>query len=197
MHGRAKVIILVLIVFTYIMTNFSFGNAAEEEIKVNIKDKIPYLVNGYEAEDLEIPEKLFNIISPEEILMRVYKKNDKEINLAIVISDSRDDLHAPEVCYRLQGFEFGPEESEIISNGCEISKIMTRREDKAYVFHFWYTDMKKVYKNRFEFLKNISIDKLLNKNRKKYALVIVFTDGANIEDLKSYSEEINNKVISE
>lgn len=192
MQNKTKIFILLLLIIAFVITNLSFNKKDTGNIKINVKDKIPLEIYGYIGEEQEIPEKLFNIINPEEILMRKYKKNDREINLAVVVSNNRDDLHAPEVCYKLQGFDFQQEEDLILSTGCKISKIYTEREKEPYIFHFWYTDTENVYKNRFEFVKNVVIDRLMNKTGKKYVLVIIFTEEANISDLKPYSDKINS-----
>ena len=195
MQNKIKIIIFVLLIFTYIITNLKFNNVTNEPVKINIKDKIPYIINDYQGIDQEIPEKLYKIISPEEIILRTYKKGDKEINLAVVISDNKEDIHAPEVCYKLQGFDFQKEETVSIFNGCEISKVLTIKNDKPYIFYFWYTDMENVYKNRIEFMINLIINKLLNKTEKKYALVISFTETSNNEDIKVYVEKINQYIL--
>ncbi len=195
MRNKAKIIIFILLVLTYVFTNFSFGGKNGEEIKVNIKDRIPLEINAYIGKEQEIPEKVFNHINPEEILMRKYKKDGREINLAVVISDDRDDLHAPEVCYKLQGFVFEEEKDEEISSGCKITKIFTNREEKPYIFHVWYTDMETVYKNRLELIKNIVLHKIKGETGKKYGLVIAFTEESNVEQLKLFSREVNNFIL--
>lgn len=195
MQNMTKIVISILLITAFVATNLNFTSPEARSEKVNIKQKLSLFINGYEGEELEVPEGVFEIITPDEIIMRIYKKGkEKEINLAVVVSDDREDLHAPEVCYKLQGFQFQEEQREFISSGCEISRVLARREDKPYVFHFWYTDLEVVYKNRFEFIKNMVIDKLMNRH-KNYALVIGFTRDENIEDLKKFSLEVNDQIL--
>lgn len=189
------IIILLLLIVTTVVTNMSFGSNAAPP-KVNIKDRIPLAVNGYEAEEGEIPEKVYSLINPEEIIMRAYKSGDNVINLAAVVSENRDNLHAPEICYKLQGFQFKQEKPFMLNGCCKISKVDTIRQDKPYIFHFYYTDMEKVYTNRTDFVKNLVISKIMNEPRKKYALVIAFSEVSNEADLVEFSEKVVNMVLN-
>ena len=196
MQNKTKIIILILLIFTYVITNFSLGSSNVEPAKVNIQDKIPYIISGYHGKEQEIPEKVFSIIQPEEIMIRSYKKGNQEINLAVVVSENKEDLHAPEICYKLQGFQFNKSEGISISNGCRLTQVDTIKDDKPYIFHFYYTDMEKVYTNRAEFMTNIILSKILNKPRKKYALITSFTNADNNDDLKIFSEKINEHIVN-
>jgi len=183
------IIILVLLISTGIITYANF-NEGKEPPKLDIETNVPLLINGYNGVDEEIPEKLFNLITPEEIIIRKYTRDDREINLAVVVSEDKEDLHAPEVCYKLQGFEFREEVPVLILPGCEISKVNTVRESKPYIFHFYYTDTEKVFKSRTAFWTSYMMDKLMNRPRKKYALVLAYTDSSNQEDLVQFSRAI-------
>jgi len=189
MQKYNKIIILILLILACIVTNLSFNSGIKPE-KVNIDKKVPLVINGYKGNDEKIPDRLFDLISPEEIILRKYQKDNKEINLAIVVSENKEDLHAPEVCYKLQGFQFKEEENIFISTGCEISKVNTIKENKPYIFHFYYTDMEKVFKSRSDFWFSYMMDKLLNKPIKKYALVLAYTDFSNQEDLTHFSKAV-------
>ena len=189
MHKTHKIIILILLIFTFVLTNVNF-NKGNIVPKMNIEQKVPLVINGYGGINEEVPEKLYKMISPEEIILRRYKKGDKEINLAVVVSEDKEDLHAPEVCYKLQGFQFKEEENIFISTGCEISKVNTIKENKPYIFHFYYPDMEKVFKSRSDFWFSYMMDKLLNKPAKKYALILAYTDFSNQEDLTHFSKTV-------
>jgi hypothetical protein len=198
MQNKIKVFILILLILTAFVTNYNFADNVEPP-KVNIKDRIPLSILDYTGTEEEIPEKVFNIIKPEEISIRSYKKadgdNEKQINLALVVSEDKENLHAPEVCYKLQGFEFKKETGFRLSECCKVTRVDTIRQDKPYIFHFYYTDMERVYTTRTEFMTNIMINKVLNKPRKKYALVLAFTEDSNEDDLKDFSKAVNDLIL--
>lgn len=198
MQNRIKVFILILLILTAFVTNYNFADNIEPP-KVNIKDRIPLSIAGYTGTEEEIPEKVFNLIKPEEISIRSYKKTDgdkeKHISLALVVSEDKDNLHAPEVCYKLQGFEFKKETDFKLNECCKVTRVDTIRQDKPYIFHFYYTDMEQVYTTRTEFMTHIMINKVLNKPRKKYALVLAFTEDANEDDLTEFSKAVNDLIL--
>ena len=178
--------------FIFIMANIDFNRNAASNFSVT--KKFPKNINGWVGQNLKLEKNrgIFKIMSPEDLILRVYKKtNNNDIKMALVLADNKKKIHDPQICYKLQGFKFLNKKKLTLSPDLTANFIKTKKADKEYLFIYWYTDLNNNFATRTEFWSEIIFKKLTGKSIKTYGIVILYTPEENIENLKKFALEVN------
>lgn len=196
-QANKKIILIVIILFTFILANVDFG----KKIASSYSDakRFPKNINGWTGQNHEFNKTsgIFNIMSQEDFILRVYKKTGKkDINMALVLADNKNKVHDPQICYKLQGFEFLKAKNIKLSPELNANFIKTRKERKEYLFIYWYTDLDKNYSTRTEFWREIIFRRIAGKPIKAYGIVILYTPVENTKDLKKFALKVNKILFS-
>lgn len=188
-----KIAVVLFIIFTFIISNINL----QQNIASNfsITKRFPKNINGWIGQNLKIEEEsnLFKVISSDDIILKFYKKSNckNEINMALILADNKKKVHDPQICYKLQGFEFLNAKKIKLSPDLKVNFIETKKAAKKYLFIYWYTDLDDTYATRAEFWSEIIYKKIFNKPIKTYGIVILYTPIENTENLKKFALEVN------
>jgi len=184
---------ILIIIFTFIIANANFTKNIASNFSVT--KRFPKNINGWVGQNLDINKtnKVFKVMSPEDLVLRVYKKSNgkNKINMALILADNKKKIHDPQICYKLQGFEFLDTEKIKLSPDLTANFIKTKKANKEYLFIYWYTDLEATYATRSEFWREIVFKKLTGKPIKAYGIVILYTPVENTENLKNFAIEVN------
>jgi len=107
------------------------------------------------------------------------------------LADNKKKIHDPQICYKLQGFEFLNTKKIKLTPDLAANFIRTKKENKEYLFIYWYTDLDANYATRTEFWSKIIFKKIFGKPIKTYGIVILYTPIENEENLKKFAIEVN------
>lgn len=193
-QANNNVIVIIIVLIAFIFANVDFNRNTDSLHSRFIAGKFPENVNGWLGYDHEFNKTsgIFKILSREDFILRVYKKEgEKNINLALILADNKSKVHDPQVCYKLQGFEFFDEKRTKLSSNLIANCIKTKKEGREYLFIYWYTDLDKNYTTREEFWREIAFKKIFGKPIKSYGIVILYTPVENTEDLTKFAIKIN------
>ena len=189
-----KLLIILIIIFTFIIANADLKQNTASNFSVT--KKFPPNINGWVGQNLKIKEKshLFKVMSPKDLILKVYKKSNikNQINMALVLADNKKKIHDPQICYKLQGFEFLDTNKIKLAPDLNVNFIKTKKANKEYLFIYWYTDLEANYTTRTEFWCEIIFKKLTGKPIKTYGIVILYTPVENTENLKKFALKVNN-----
>lgn len=189
---KYKITIIFLLIFSFFFANYNL--ASKKELTYKINEVFPQKFNEWKGTDIKADKVVYTMIDPDEFLFRRYEYKDKKIYLTIVLTNKRDHIHDPQVCYRGQGVNM---DNQIrIQFGKDINAYMVNadKNQAPYKIIYWYFDQDKTYSSRSEFMKHIIISNILNKPAFNYSLIAV--SGANIseEDLKDFSYNVSQKL---
>jgi len=191
-HFKRKLFLFIIIIFAYIIANIDFTKNIASNF--SFTEKFPKNINGWVGQNLKLEKNsgIFKIMSPEDLILRVYKKtNNNDIKMALVLADDKKKIHDPQICYKLQGFEFLDTKKIKLAPDLAVNFIKTKRVGKEYLFIYWYTDLEANYTTRVEFWSAIILKKITGKPIKTYGIVILYTPVKNVENLKKFALEIN------
>ncbi|PKP52255.1 MAG: EpsI family protein [Candidatus Altiarchaeales archaeon HGW-Altiarchaeales-3] len=81
--------------------------------------RMPLQIGDWSGQDIKISERDYNMLSPDDLLMRQYiNSNGESILLYIVVSvENREAFHPPELCYDGAGSQLFEEKTEGIDMG--------------------------------------------------------------------------------
>lgn len=188
---KYKIIIILLLISALFLANYNLNNKKELSYKIN--DVFPYELNQWKGKDIEPDKSVYTMIDPEELLFRTYEYNDEKIHLSIVLTNRRDHIHDPQVCYRGQGVNMN--DGNFVNFGNEINALLIKAKKQKFSYNiiYWYTDLDKTYSSRYEFMKKAIILSALNK---PVVFILVSVSGAGIsqDELMMFAEEVNNKL---
>lgn len=169
-----------------------------------INQVFPIKIDNWEAKDAKVDKSVYSMIDKNELLLRTYKnKNDNQIiNLAIVLTNKRDHIHDPDICYRGQGITFNKEYDKAISAGNIVKYILGKRGNDQYDLMYWYTDLNKIYPSRSNFMRHITISKFIDKPMTSFGLVVLISpkikqDESNLIDFAGKVNSILNRLNKE
>jgi len=189
-----KIFIILIIIFTFLITNADFTKNTASNF--SITKKFPKSINGWVEQNLKLEKtsEIFKVMSPEDLILRVYKnKNSRnDINLALILTDDKKKVHDPQICYKLQGFEFLDTKNIKLTPNLNVNFIKIKKAKKEYLFIYWYTDLDANYTTRTEFWREIIFKKIMGKPIKAYGIVILYTPIENTANLKKFALKIND-----
>ncbi len=103
---NARYLTLIGILFMVTIVTYFLSREVPAQQKAIYAKQLPVLINDWYGEDLEVDDRTLEILETDDVLMRVYKKEQKPtIELCIVYaSNNRKVAHPPEVCYKGGGW---------------------------------------------------------------------------------------------
>ncbi len=186
-----EVFIITILLTLYAFTNLAPSITSSKNYKV--ANWFPENINNYLGIDVKLEKNspVYSEILKENLVLRTYKLNDNEINLALVLANNKKSVHDPQVCYVLQGFNFLEKSKKQIAQNLNINTIKANKRNKEYSFIYWYTDLDKTFTSRVNFWESIILKKLMNKPIKSYGCIILYSDKENKKDLELFALKIN------
>jgi hypothetical protein len=185
-----KLFLAIIFIFTFIVANVDSFNTASN---FSIAKKFPKNINEWNGEDfkLEKNNSIFSVMLPEDVVLRVYKKSDTKISMALILANDKKKIHDPQVCYKLQGFIFLDRKKIKLAPALNVNLLRAQKANKEYSFIFWYTDLDTNYTTRTEFWRTIICKKIFEKPIKTYGIVILYTPVKNEENLRKFALQVN------
>ena len=131
--------VIILLITSIVVLNMEYGSKVIADI--DLKD-LPVNVGQWYGEDIELSERVYEILETRDVIMRRYQNsNGDEILLSIVYSgNNRDSFHPPEYCYIGGGAELLAKNQEDIAldNGSILSTYKIRMGDAYGKISAWY-----------------------------------------------------------
>lgn len=184
---KHKIILLLILIFSVILVNFHLNK--QNYTVPNINKVFPKVINEWTGSDYIASKDVYNMIPQDKMLLRIYKnsKTNQQISVAIVLSDKRDHIHDPNVCYQEQGFDFSKKEIIKLSKNRQIMYVNSLKKKQKINIYYWYTDLENTYPGKIEFLKHAMISKLFDKQFKGYGFVIVISPHGNVKEIQKFN----------
>ncbi|MFH1097170.1 MAG: exosortase C-terminal domain/associated protein EpsI [Candidatus Desantisbacteria bacterium] len=163
-------VIILLVILLPIVILLSFPPKVHHDFNLA---GMPLQIGDWIGQDIKMSERDYNMLSPDDLLMRQYINSKGEsILLYIVVSvENRETFHPPELCYNGAGSQLFEERTEEIDLGGEkpFSKI------KAHVMHIkmkerdelvlnWYMAGTRVTANFYVHQLNFVLKQITNRN---------------------------------
>ena len=183
--------VLILLICAVLFTNFHFKNSKANVPPIN--KVIPYKIDGWEGFDTKADRSVYDILDKNELLLRIYKnlKSGEIVSLAVVLTNKRDHIHDPEVCYRGQGISMNKETFINITPENKAINVYAKKQKAPYRIIYWYTDLNQTYTSRSRFMKDITISRFFDKPVRGYALITVMGPESNIGNI-DFAANVND-----
>ena len=188
---KSKIIIFLILISSIILGNFHFN---KNNISLPEINKIfPHKINKLTSIDYKASQDVYDMIPADKMLLRIYRNSitKDEISLAIVLTDKREHIHDPDICYHEQGFSFGKKEISNLSTGRQIVYIPALKDNKKFDIFYWYTDLNATYPYKADFLKHAAYARFFDKPFKGYGLVIVISSHENYTETAKFNKIID------
>ncbi len=188
---KNKIIVLVILITALFLTGTPFKKKQEA---VLINEIFPYELSSWHGEDIEPDEAVYGFLDKEEFLFRLYKnkETDKYISLAIVLTQRRDHIHDPNICYNGQGISMDEQLDKILDDSLNVKFINGQKNAKPYYITYWYTDFENSYVERAEFMKKITLSKFFNKSKYGFGIIVLTAMGEiKPEEITAFASEVN------
>jgi len=189
---KIKITALIILIATFIFANYN--QSGDTKDLPAIRELIPMTIGKWQGKDLKVDKAVFEHLEENELLLRLYRNEeiDKTLSLAIVLTDRRDHIHDPEICYRGQGIFINDEKTMNLDKNMSLKVLKGNRRGQSCDVIYWYSDLNRTYSERAVFMKDIVISKFIGKKTKGYALaVIVAPEKIKEAELKSFTAKIN------
>lgn len=172
-----KIITITILLASFIFANFNMNK--EIYSLPDVKTIVPLTIKEWQGKNLNPGNAVFEFMEDYELLLRLYenKKTPETISVAVVLTDKREHIHDPEVCYRGQGIYVQSEENLSISPDINLKVLKGKRNEQPYNVIYWYSDLEKTYSERTFFMKNVVTSKFLGRPVKGYALIVLLVPG--------------------
>lgn len=185
-----KISVVVILILSIIWAHLNINKTFSQT--VNVPKVIPFSLDKWHGQNLNFDKSVYSRILPDELIVRQYKNQiGRKVYLAVVVSKDRSHIHDPEVCYKLQGFNFDSKKTMQLSNGKKIAYLTASANDGKYIFLYWYVYKNKVFNNRLVFFLNYFKDKLIGDSDNNLGLVVIYTDSKNYAELKNFVKFFN------
>ncbi|MBI4707315.1 MAG: EpsI family protein [Candidatus Omnitrophica bacterium] len=134
---------------------------------------IPLKIGDWVGQDIEVPQREYDMLSPDDLLMRQYTNPKGEsILLYIVVSiENREAFHPPELCYDGAGSQLFEEKTEGINLGGKkpFSEIKAhvmyiKAKDRDELVLNWYIADTMVADNFYLHQLNFVLKQIINHN---------------------------------
>ena len=172
---KSKIIILLILISSVLLANFHVNKNSLKTPDIN--KSFPLKINNMIGTDYKASKGVYEMIPADKMLLRIYQneKTDYKATLAIVLTDKREHIHDPNICYQEQGFTFGKRELANLAKGRQITYIPANKEKIKVDIYYWYTDLVDTYPFRKDFMKHGTYSKFFDKPFKGYGLVILIS----------------------
>lgn len=191
---KHKIIVLIFLLSSLVIANLHFNNHKNKLILIN--QAFPYKISNWEGKDIKSAKSIYEMIDKEEFLFREYHNtaNNQKVILAIVLTNKRDHIHDPEVCYRGQGISMENEKPLKIDPAFVANYVYGATVKENYNMLYWYTDLENSYSNRAIFMKDIAKILFFDKPSNGFGLVVLLGTEKETKrkDLSLLAEDINN-----
>lgn len=192
---KYKFIILIILLLAFILANLHFNNTNVSLPLIN--SAFPYKIGNWEGKDIKANESVYDMLDKSELLLRMYqnKESGQTATLAVVLTNKRDHIHDPEICYRGQGIAMNKETNLMLPPKNMVKYVFGKKKRIPYSIIYWYTDLNKTYTSRVNFMKHIAYTKFFDKPIAGFALVVIMSPKATKEnDLINFAKDVNIKL---
>lgn len=195
---KTKIITIIIMISALLCVNLSKNYAQKQVPEIN--KYFPREMNGWTGVDFKPDEGVYSMLRKNELLLRNYKNNStgEKVSLAIVLSNKRDQIHDPNLCYRGQGLMIEKEVDKNISPEDIVKFTECKKYGKNCNMIFWYTDFKKVYSDRASFMSNVIFSKLFDKPMDGLALVVIIghakKNPSENPELVKFAHQVNDEL---
>jgi hypothetical protein len=184
-----------LVIFVLLFGLFIVNNRNDflpKDVSVDVKKIIPAEIANRLGKDLYVDKKVYSRIFPNELVVRKYesKAGKGSIYLTVVISNDRSHIHDPEVCYKLQGFDFSAKKIVRLSSGMRVCSLSAVKENEKYSFIYWYTNTERQFDSRLSFFLDHFWNKCINKPVLLSGIIILYSDSDNYFELAEFSDKL-------
>lgn len=172
---KSKIIILLILISSVLLANFHVN---KNNLKTpDINNSFPLKINNMTGTDYKASKGVYEMIPADKMLLRIYqsKITGYKSTLAIVLTDKREHIHDPDICYREQGFSFGKRQVIELSKNRQITYVPAFKEKQKVDIYYWYTDLITTYSYKKEFLERVSFARFFDKPFKGYGLIILIS----------------------
>lgn len=168
-----------------------------KETKLN---DFPKIIGNWVGEDRPIEEKVYEILSESDLLLRVYKNAEgKKVSLFIVASSTNlEAFHPPEICFQGTDAQFLKKEIVEIQpqdKKIKITKLYIKQSNQEELVIYWFRVGNKTIPTYYLHQLNMVIDQiLLKKSISSMILLTAPIENKNIDSAfeleKSFIKEI-------
>jgi EpsI family protein len=148
-----KVLLLLVIVFPVVVV---LARPPKVYDRFNLTD-IPLQIGDWTGKDLKVSERAYNMLSPDDLLMRQYVNSKGEVILLYVVvsMENREAFHPPELCYDGAGAQIYDkivkyirlsDNNDVFSN-IQVNIMHLKNKDRDELILHWYLAGKKVVAN--------------------------------------------------
>ncbi len=190
-----KLITLAILIVTFVLANINFQKNKSANILIN--SEFPSQIGKWNGKDVQINESTFDIIDRDELMMRKYINADNKdfATVSIVVSENRDHIHNPSICYVGQGIAIT--NPSVINLGKDkVNYFDGYKNKEKYIVIYWFSDLERTYHSNSDFSMSVRTRKFWNKPVKGMALVVITSKSKNKEDLLNFANSINKKLLS-
>ena len=188
---KYKIIILFLLVLAAFLANFGLNKNPVLKHKINII--FPYKFYGWDGTDSKADNAVYKVLDPNELLLRSYRQGDRQISLSIVLTNKRDHIHDPQICYRGQGIDM-KEQKPVMYKDIKAIFVNGKKRQRDYKVIYWYTTIDKTYSSRSQFMKEVITSIIMGRPIPEYALVIVSGIDIDEQELSEFAEKVNDEL---
>lgn len=191
---RYKILTLLTLLFAYFLANFHINSFSFNTPDIN--KSFPHKINNFVGTDYQASKGVYEMIPANKMLLRIYdnKKIGYKASLAIVLTDKREHIHDPDICYQEQGFVFGSREIAKISKNRNITYIPAFKEKQKVDIYYWYTDLIDTFPFRKEFMEHVVISRFFDKPFGGYGLVILIAPNKFHKETLDFIKSIDSEL---
>lgn len=193
---KLKFIVIFILACAVIIANYHVRNI---DVKTPLINKtFPKQLEEWVGTDVKVAKSVFKLLNKNNLLFRNYKnaKTDQQINLAIVLTEERSQIHDPEVCYRFQGIEMNKEENIVIDKDYVVKHVFGLKKKQPYDIIYWYTDLNNTFTGRVKFMKHITLSKFFDKPMNGFALIVIISPKSKDSKVYEFAEKVNKFMLS-
>ncbi len=188
---KYKLTAIIILIVAICLVTFKFNN---KKVELPLINKVfPEKIGDWQGQDITAANNVYKMIPKDQLLFRKYKnsKNNDTLSLSIVLTNERETIHDPQICYRGQGIEMTKQKVMSLSQKHNVHYVYGLKQEKPYTIVYWYTDLNKTFPDRVSFMKDITLSKFWDKSSKGFGLVIIMAPNSMEKDVLKFSEDTN------
>lgn len=139
-----KYIVVIGILLLSLLFMFHIETSKDRILPEIDFEKIPYTIGAWKGEDLEVSQRVIEILETKDVIMRRYADDSGDsVILAIVYSGSkRESIHPPEICYLGEGVVLLAKSQENISvrdkYPLKINTLIMKKGEMTTKVWYWF-----------------------------------------------------------
>lgn len=194
---KYKLLVLLILIAAIGLTQYKFNSVNVKKLWIN--EVFPMQIKNWHGKDEKVAENVYKLIPKKELLSRVYTndKTHKKVYISIVLTNDRETIHDPQICYRGQGIEMTRQKVIMLSQKNEARYVYGIKKEEPYTIIYWYTDLNKTFSGRVNFMREITMSKFWNKPLKGFGLVILMAPHSLEKDVIDLSEDVNKILLNQ